>query len=74
MSLHIRETALILVMAGQSILVPVARISCDFVRPVTAMLQRVSNALPTSPRWGYSLDRLGTSAELRAVLHPGSLT
>ena len=69
-----RRTALILAVAGQSIVVPVARISCDFVRPATAMLQRVNNALPTSPRWGYSLDRLGKAAEMRAILQPGSVT
>ena len=74
MTYPLRRAVLLLAVAGQSVVVPAARISCDFVRPVTAVLQRANKALLTAPRWGYTLDRLGAAAELRAIPLKRSLT
>jgi hypothetical protein len=74
MTYPLRRTVLLLAVAGQTAVVPVARLSCDYVRPVTAILQRANSALLTAPRWGHGLDRLGAPAELRAIPYPRSLT
>ena len=74
MTYPLRRTVLLLAVAGQTVVVPVARLSCDYVRPVTAVLQRANNALLTAPRWGYALDRLGKPAGLRAIPYPRSFT
>jgi hypothetical protein len=58
----IHRAALVIALAGQSLAAPVARLSCDYVRPVTAAMQRVYTALPTSPRWGYVMDRAGAAS------------
>ena len=57
MNRQLHHAALVLALAGQSFVAPVTRLSCDHVRSVTAALQRVSTAAPTSPRWGYVIDR-----------------
>jgi hypothetical protein len=62
MNRQLHRAALVLALAGQSIVAPVARLSCDYVRPVTVALQRVSSALPTSPRWGHVTDRAGAAS------------
>ena len=62
MNRQLHRAALVLALAGHSIVTPVARLSCEYVRPVTAALQRVYTALPTTPRWGHVMDRAGAAS------------
>ena len=74
MNYRLCRTALAFAVAGQSLVAPVARIPCDYVRPITAIVQRVSDALLTSPRWGSSLDRLGGRFEVTISTYSRSPT
>jgi hypothetical protein len=68
------RTALVFALAGQSLVGPAARIPCDYVRSVTQAAQWVSNLVATSPRWGYSVDRLGRTFEMRVIPNSRSST
>ena len=72
MNHRIGPAALVLALAGPSIVVPAARLCCDYVRPVTAVVQRIHAALPKSPRWGYALDRAAAIPVRPAVTPHGA--
>ena len=74
MNRRLCRTALVLAVAGQSLVATATRLPYDYVRPMTAVVQRVSNALLTSPRWGYSLDRLRGGLEVPVNSHLRSRT